>query len=334
MDLLDTADQGTSQDLNTQIASNLNRWTNAQPAVQNWKKTLLLDRIPPQFQGIRDISPAVLSDKNFGADDVAYLQQTRQMKSTGAWVTRKPTPDFLAQWSKQKGLSADVEQQLFAAERIFDWTVRNIQLTPLFAHPDRVKTGPATDNRSVVSAASEAKVGPGYMHRPLETLLYGHGDMLNRAQIFILLARQQGLNAVMLGVLDNAGTGSVEPWLPALLIDDDLYLFDTQLGLPIPDQSGQGIATLAEVLADKNLLRSLDMSEELTYRVANKQLDKVHALLNVSPLAMSMRMRQLQASLTGETQLALYVDADRQYERLVNLKEIDDVLLWTVSLEN
>jgi hypothetical protein len=334
MDLLETADTGSSQDLNDQIISYLNRWAFEQPAAKDWKPTALLEQLQPEFRNIREISAAALAENTFSAEDVSHLQQSRQLKLTGKWVTRKPTPDYLAEWAKQKGLSADAEQQLFAAERIFDWTVRNVQLSPLRPHPDRNSTGPTTSNQRKVSGVAEAIVGPGYMHRPMETLLYGKGDMLERAQVFILAARQQGLNAVMLAVLDKDGKGSYEPWLPALLIDDELYLFDTQLGLPIPDQSGQGVATLSEVLADNALLRSLDMSEELTYRVANKQLEKVHVLLNISPAAMSMKMRQLQRSLTGETQLALYVDADQQHEQFARLEGIDDVALWTISLEN
>ena len=56
--------------------------------------------------------------------------------------------------------------------------------------------------------------------------------MLQRARIFILLARQLHIDAVMLGI--ETRSGRPRAWLPAVLLGDQLYLFDTQLGLPIP----------------------------------------------------------------------------------------------------
>ena len=49
----------------------------------------------------------------------------------------------------------------------------------------------------------------------------------------------------MLGI--DQKTGRAQEWLPAVLLDKQLYLFDTELGLPVPGPGGQGIATLAQV---------------------------------------------------------------------------------------
>ncbi len=124
------------------------------------------------------------------------------------------------------------------ATAIFDWVVRNIQL-------------------DADSAAMP--------YRPWESLVYGHGTAEQRAWVFALMARQMGLDVVVLEVPADAGsaaaTGKSKFWLPALLSDGKLYLYDTRLGLPIPGKDGKGVATLAELQADPTLLRELDVAD-------------------------------------------------------------------------
>src|SRR5690606_32524349 len=109
-----------------------------------------------------------------------------------------------------------------------DWTIRNIQLDD---EPSRI-----------ISATSEKGV-PMTMR---EVLLFGHGDYLHRAAVFMLLARQANLPVVLLALPDSRRDDGLRPWVTALLVDDDLYLFDTELGLPIPGPDGKGVATLAQ----------------------------------------------------------------------------------------
>ena len=73
--------------------------------------------------------------------------------------------------------------------------------------------------------------------------------------MFAMLCRQQGMDVVMLGVSEP------EPkfWLPALVLDYELYLFDVRLGLPIAGLGGEGVATLRQVREDESLLRQLDL---------------------------------------------------------------------------
>ena len=105
------------------------------------------------------------------------------------------------------------------AEALFDWTVRHIQLTPEQLRPTDV---------------------------PWQRLLYGRGEPLSRAQIFILLARQQGLEVHMLAyaAADQpaapAAEGQPPPprnlvtWIPALRHDGELYLSSIAWGRPSP----------------------------------------------------------------------------------------------------
>ena len=69
-------------------------------------------------------------------------------------------------------------EKLARAEALFDWTVRNIQLD------------------------ADGKATP---QRPWQTLMYGHGTAEQRAWVFALLCRQQGLDVVMLGLARKSG---------------------------------------------------------------------------------------------------------------------------------
>ncbi len=77
----------------------------------------------------------------------------------------------------------------------------------------------------------------------------------------MLLCRQQQIDTVMLAFDDPRASPRPRPWLPAVLIEDQLYLFDTELGLPIRVPGGGGIATLAQVRQDSGILRSLDIGQ-------------------------------------------------------------------------
>ena len=142
------------------------------------------------------------------------------------------------------------------ATALFDWTIRNIQLDP--------NPSPTTKNTA-----------PPLAHLPGEVLLYGHGTAVERTWVFVLLARQQGLDAVLLAKSDSAEDQS-RPLAAALLVKDELYLFDTRLGVPIgPD--GQP-STLNKLAADDGLLRDLDLDDKHPYWLMAADLSSVVAL--------------------------------------------------------
>jgi len=81
----------------------------------------------------------------------------------------------VARWTRGDALD-DLER----SKCLFDWIVRNIQLDP-----DR-------DNR--------------ILQFPQETLLFGRGTAADRAWVFVLLARQLGISAAVLGIEEGAET--------------------------------------------------------------------------------------------------------------------------------
>ena len=173
--------------------------------------------------------------------------------------------------------------------------------------------------------------GPGYDKFPWHVLLYGRGDAYQRARIFLLLARQLRIDVVMLGI--DRKTGRAEEWLPAVLLDKQLYLFDTELGLPIPGPGGRGIATLAQAIADPQLLESLDIGDKYRYRVRPADLDKVVVLLDASAEYLAQRMRLVEQNLSAADQLVLSVSTSDLKQELEGCQGVTDVRLWAVPLE-
>ncbi|MBN2579658.1 MAG: hypothetical protein JXB10_11770 [Pirellulales bacterium] len=139
--------------------------------------------------------------------------------------------------------------ELIRAENLFDWVVRNVQLEP-----------------------EEEDSVPQF---PWETLFFGRGTVWQRAWVFILMARQQGIDAAVLAVRQPAATDSplplgegpgvradsaensphpnplpkgegtigtsrprLRPWCVGVRIGEKVYLFDPLWGLPIPEPDG------------------------------------------------------------------------------------------------
>ena len=165
---------------------------------------------------------------------------------------------------------------------------------------------------------------------------------MDRSWVFLLLARQQRLDAAALAVADP-GDPERQQFLPGLVVvlhKGQLYLFDLGLGLPIPgpkgiarDAHGQldiRPATLAEVIADDGLLRQLDASRELAYPLKSSQLEKVTILLDASPASLSRRMKLLESRLVGADALRITADPGTQARLFRKCEHVADVRLWQV----
>jgi hypothetical protein len=185
---------------------------------------------------------------------------------------------------------------------MFDWVVRNIQLDP-----------PATENSASVM-----------IHHPWQAMVYGHGTAEHRAWTFIELCRQQGIDAVV--IEPKADGDAAAPVLVAALIDDELYLFDPAMGLPLPG-SKHAVGTLAELAGDDSLLRQFDV-RDLKYPLTAEQLDEVTALIAATPLQLARRSARLEAALEGEDFVKLAVNADELAERIAKLPHVAAVKLW------
>jgi hypothetical protein len=206
-----------------------------------------------------------------------------------------------AVWLRDVGrwTQGDSFDDVVRATALFDWIVRNIQL----------------------DADAEQK-----LYRPWEAIVYGHGTAKQRAWVFALMARQLGLDVVVLEV-PSGEEGKSQFWLSALLSDGKLYLYDTRLGLPIPGKDGQGVATLADLQADPALLRKLDL-EDVKYPVTEEQLKHVTAHVVADPFDLSRRAAAIEAKLAGDDRLALTVSPTALAEKLTSVSGVGEVELW------
>ncbi len=88
---------------------------------------------------------------------------------------------------------------------------------------------------------------------------------------------------VMLGYEDDGESSRIIPWCPAAWIGDELYLFDTQLGIPIPTVDGSGIATLRHVIEHPEALRALDREPDYVYPLRARHLPATDGTYGCGP---------------------------------------------------
>lgn len=278
-------DTGKSDTLDSVVAR-LNQWIKAQPGLPDWKPDPLVGALPADVKKLPNLQ--TLDDLEFAPIDGTDLRQIiwlREVSEHAAGTENDP---------------------LIRATKLFDWTVRNIQLT--------------------------APGSTAVPHVPADILLFGRGQANDRAWVFMLLARQQGLDVVMLA-RPGSDPAKVGELLPALLSDGKLYLFDPTLGMPIPGPGGKGVATLDEVAKDDGLLRRLDLDAEHLYPLKASDFQQVVALVEASPLYLSQRARLVESALAGKQQLALSVQPSKLAERLKTVANVQSVGLWPIPYE-
>lgn len=209
----------------------------------------------------------------------------------------------ISRWAHGDGFD-DVSR----ATALFDWTVRNIQLE---ADDDAMP------------------------RRPWQTLLLGRGTAEQRACVFARLARQQGLDVIILSIPPTAAA-KTEPakfWLPALASEGQLYLFDTRLGLPIPGPGGKGVATLEQVRKDDALLRALDLQGQ-KYPVTAKSIKNLEIDLVADPFSLSRRASQIEANLSGDDRLILSAKPSELASRLKSITGVSVIRLWDFPFQS
>lgn len=207
----------------------------------------------------------------------------------------------------------DTTDPLARAEKLFDWTVRNIQLIP--------DDAPAPERLPFL---------------PWHTLVFGKGTALDRAWLFQLLARQQGLDVVLLAYADTKDVAAPHWWCPALVLDaasgdgkaPRLHLFEPRWGVPIPGPRGQGVATLEQVAGDDKLLRALDIDAEHPYPVKSADLKRLVALVETSSVYRSPRFAKLEQALSGQDKLVLSFDHDGLSAKLKQAPQLGGIVDW------
>jgi len=190
-----------------------------------------------------------------------------------------------------RGLEVQDLSKLQQADRAFQWVMRQVTL--------RVE--------------SDKLVPPQFV------LLSGQGTAAERALVFLGLLRQLNLEGCLITV---PGTSPNRPrfWAVGVLIEDkghgEIYVFDTRLGVPMPGPGGKGIATLAQLQAQPDLLRQLTVDKESPYDIAPEQVREAAVHLACPLSALAPRMKLLADMVSGYDRLQLAVDIANLLPRL------------------
>lgn len=280
-----------------QIVNRLEQWIRDQQPLPDWHVDPFLDKLPAPLQPI--VGQLKLEQLHFGPEDEQWLREAMWLHDISQWVCGKAV------------------EPLAQAEALFDWTVRNIAL--------------AANLRMV--------------QKPWETILFGRGTATDRAWVFMLLLRQQGIDSALIAVLerDPSGAQRYTPWAVGVLIDDQMYMFEPTLGVPVPGPNGLKCgadgrlelhpATLEELSRDDSLLRRLDLPGGLGYPITSAQLEKVTALIDVSPAYLAQRMFLLEGKMAGQYQVVLTARPSEQAERIKRCAQVGEVLPWSLPYQ-
>ena len=142
---------------------------------------------------------------------------------------------------------------------------------------------------------------------PAATLRRGYGSAVDRALVFLALARQSQREGCLIVV---PGSDPLQ-FLVAVLDPKTakLHLFDSRLGLAVRGKDGKSIATLDEVLVDPTLLQPVG--------IAAVQAQQMEAWLICPLYALSPRMLQLQNALTEHNDpITLHLDGPKLAESI------------------
>lgn len=274
--------------------------------------TLLTKRLA-ESQRVRPFEVYRLAADNMEIDDV-----------------ERPVDEIFKRLNSTIENDSDAEK-LANAVKVFDWVSRNINLEsdqPLDESEiedrilDDTQTGPAA-----------GVPGLGYQRFPWQTMLYGRGDYVERAKLVMLCLRYLGIDSVLL----TAGE-SAQPWVVAVPVGDEYFLFDTRLGLPLPGEKVGSIATLSMIKDKPELLEELDLTtdeslaDDTKYRVRPDDLKTISGLVYASPDSTSKRMKGLQTVLVGENRMLVSYGLDQLIERLPTIEGVE-IKPWDVSFK-
>jgi hypothetical protein len=148
---------------------------------------------------------------------------------------------------------------------------------------------------------------------PLIVLRRGWGTSLERSYLYLAVLHQMGLECCLITYpVEASGQGISRYWIPGVLVEKKIYLFDTRLGMPLPDPDpkGKGIATLAQVRSPKGYFDrfTIDPKDDRhRYDITPEQAGRTEILLTWPLSALAPRMTYLEnllASMNNKVRLS------------------------------
>ena len=281
-----------------QIVERLNQWLRQTSAKVEWSATPLMDTLPksliehPKLKHLA--SPQALERDAFSlATEAERAVQSQgyegRLMQEASWM------HDLSQW-----LTAGEIEPVAQVNRIFDWTIRQLQL--------------------------EESGETAQPYRPWQSLAHGHATMEGRGWVFAQICRQMDVPVVAMRPAGDQG-----PLWCAALIEGQLYLYDPQLGLPLQTAEGNTL-TLAQLQAEPALTAQFDL-EGTPYLPEGTTLEEVPAQIIAGPFALSRRAALLEDRMAGSDALLVYVDAEKLTEDLDGLSGVGKVTLWSYPFQ-
>jgi hypothetical protein len=197
-----------------------------------------------------------------------------------------------------RSLKVDSDNRLDQIQAAFAWIVREVRLR-------------------------EQEV---FLLPPRFVLSRGWGSSLERATVFSEVADLLGIDACMVAVpFGSQEERGLRYWIPGALIDGQIYLFDSRMGMPIPGPGGHGVATLSQARSQPAILGSLTVNAEFPYDVNAETLKQaeVHVAGSLSMLA--PRMRFLQDLMSASDKINISVEPVGLMQRFEKALEAPDL---------
>ena len=320
LQIIDGLDLADFNQATTTSVFNFNLWSKLHDDDPQWVTPSLINTVPTELASTGLVQ--AIGGKQFIPLDINYLHETSWLHDISQWVVADDLPHRMF-WESYKPTVADevASEELTKVLKLFDWTVRNIQLAPLLDYP----TIPANTEQSGKVSPQLGLPGPGYSRTNRDVLTLGVGDWWQRARIFVLLARQQGIDVVLLGLPAEFGERN-QPWLTAAIIDKELYLFDLNKGLPVLNADKTEIVTLKQLKENVNFAQTqLPAAHQ---QQPQETLDGLVGLIEADVVAVSHRMAILEKYLTGERQMVLTVAPSIISLRLRTEHQINRSKIW------
>jgi hypothetical protein len=173
---------------------------------------------------------------------------------------------------------------------------------------DRVKNGFEWVIRQV-----RLQKGEGITVPPVLVLRRGWGTARERDLVFLALLDQLGIDGCMVALRPEQG--QLHDWVPGALIEKDIYLFDTRLGLPLPGPDGKGIATLDQVRKGLDIRQLLKVEDKYPYDVSPESARRAEVRVAFSLSSLAPRMEFLQNFLAASEKINLWVDPVARFKR-------------------
>ena len=151
----------------------------------------------------------------------------------------------------------------------------------------------------------------------------GRATTEDRAWAFAAILRQLRIDSVLLFSAEKE-EGTRAPFLIAVLLNDEAYLFDPRLGLPIPGPETDKPATLSEVLAAPEILTQLAIDTQPPYPLTADALSHPRVKLIGDSCSWAPRMRLLEDAFLGERRVQLYEGLQDENGQPGYLKRVAD----------